>query len=41
MVQTAQAEGFITSLAGEESKRRKPEADGTGITGGSSERRKL
>jgi hypothetical protein len=40
MVQTAQAEGFIASLAGEESGRRKPEVDGTGITGGNEERRK-
>lgn len=40
MVQTAQAGSFIKSLAGEESRRRKPEADGTGITGRSGERRK-
>lgn len=40
MVQTAQAEGFITGLAGEESRRRKPEAIRTGITGRGVERRK-
>jgi hypothetical protein len=40
MVQTAQAEGFITVCTGKKASGRKPEADRTGITGGNVERRK-